>query len=193
MDGSHSLFARKTIEPTTNSYQPFIVVPAVVSILSCCVLLRFFFWFVDEKYNNSYTQAKLIMNRYLLSSLGRRLSFKSTCREFSTSSCLLKPYTYSLSKNFTSSTGSTKGKKELERLMSSTATATYDQSITSAFPSLVIGPDRAIEPQGVFAEAQVQVRKRQAKRTQEENYCYCLYDHFISLLFNFSIIQQSQL
>lgn len=44
--------------------------------------------------------------------------------------------------------------------MSSTATATYDQSITSAFPSLVIGPDRAIEPQGSFAEAQAQVSRK---------------------------------
>jgi hypothetical protein len=41
--------------------------------------------------------------------------------------------------------------------MSSIATAAYDQSITSAFPSIVIGPDRAIEPQGSFAEAQAQV------------------------------------
>jgi hypothetical protein len=38
----------------------------------------------------------------------------------------------------------------------STATATYDQSVDS-FPSIVIGPDRSIEPQGSFAEAQAQV------------------------------------
>jgi hypothetical protein len=37
-----------------------------------------------------------------------------------------------------------------------TATATYDQSV-GAFPSIVIGPDRTIEPQGSFAEAQAQV------------------------------------
>mmetsp|Transcript_114216 Transcript_114216/g.170860 ORF Transcript_114216/g.170860 Transcript_114216/m.170860 type:complete len:546 (+) Transcript_114216:257-1894(+) len=37
----------------------------------------------------------------------------------------------------------------------STATATYDQSV-DAFPSIVIGPDRSIEPQGPFAEAQAQ-------------------------------------
>ena len=38
-----------------------------------------------------------------------------------------------------------------------TATATYDQSV-DAFPSILIGPDRSIEPQGSFAEAQAQVR-----------------------------------
>ena len=39
----------------------------------------------------------------------------------------------------------------------STATAAYDQSIES-FPSIVIGADRSIEPQGSFAESQAQVR-----------------------------------
>ena len=39
-----------------------------------------------------------------------------------------------------------------------TATATYDQSIREPFPSIVIGPERSIEPQGSFAEAQAQVR-----------------------------------
>ena len=39
----------------------------------------------------------------------------------------------------------------------STATATYDQTVET-FPSIVIGPDRAIEPQGSFAESQAQVR-----------------------------------
>ena len=38
----------------------------------------------------------------------------------------------------------------------STASATYDQSVDS-FPSIGIGPDRAIIPQGSFAEAQAQV------------------------------------
>jgi hypothetical protein len=36
------------------------------------------------------------------------------------------------------------------------ATAAYDLSVES-FPSIVIGPDRAISPQGSFAEAQAQV------------------------------------
>ena len=46
------------------------------------------------------------------------------------------------------------------RLQKSTmaATATYDQSVDS-FPSIVIGPDRAILPQGTFAEAQAEVCK----------------------------------
>jgi hypothetical protein len=54
---------------------------------------------------------------------------------------------------------SSSGGKNLSggRLMSSAATAAYDQSIQTAFPSIVIGPDRAIEPQGSFAEAQAQV------------------------------------
>lgn len=38
-----------------------------------------------------------------------------------------------------------------------TTTAAHDQSITQPFPSLVIGPDRSIQPQGSFAEAQAQV------------------------------------
>jgi hypothetical protein len=36
------------------------------------------------------------------------------------------------------------------------ATAAYGQTVTS-FPSIVIGPDRSILPQGSFAEAQAQV------------------------------------
>lgn len=43
------------------------------------------------------------------------------------------------------------------RLKSTAATSTYDQSIDT-FPSIIIGPDRSIEPQGSFAEAQAQVR-----------------------------------
>jgi len=39
-----------------------------------------------------------------------------------------------------------------------TANATYDQSVREPFPSIVIGPERSIEPQGSFAEAQAQVR-----------------------------------
>jgi hypothetical protein len=42
------------------------------------------------------------------------------------------------------------------RSKSSAATSTYDQSV-DVFPSIVIGPDRSIEPQGSFAEAQAQV------------------------------------
>ena len=37
------------------------------------------------------------------------------------------------------------------RFKSTAATAAYDQSV-NAFPSIVIGPDRSIEPQGSFAE-----------------------------------------
>ena len=37
------------------------------------------------------------------------------------------------------------------------STAAYDQSV-DAFPSIVIGPDRNILPQGSFAEAQAEVR-----------------------------------
>jgi hypothetical protein len=46
---------------------------------------------------------------------------------------------------------------QLLRQHSSMATAAYDTSV-EAFPSIVIGPDRSIEPQGSFAEAQAQVR-----------------------------------
>lgn len=35
--------------------------------------------------------------------------------------------------------------------------ATYDQSVREPFPSIVIGTERLIEPQGSFAEAQAQV------------------------------------
>ena len=42
------------------------------------------------------------------------------------------------------------------RFKSTAATATYDQSV-DAFPSIVIGPDRSIEPQGSFAESQAEV------------------------------------
>lgn len=37
------------------------------------------------------------------------------------------------------------------------ATATYDLSVDT-FPSIVIGPDKSITPQGPFAEAQAEVR-----------------------------------
>ena len=37
-------------------------------------------------------------------------------------------------------------------------TAAHDQSVHQPFPSIVIGPERSIEPQGSFAEAQAQVR-----------------------------------
>ena len=42
------------------------------------------------------------------------------------------------------------------RSKSTAATATYDQSIDS-FPSIVIGPNGSITPQGTFAEAQAEV------------------------------------
>uniref|UniRef100_A0A7S4EPT1 quinolinate synthase n=1 Tax=Pseudo-nitzschia australis TaxID=44445 RepID=A0A7S4EPT1_9STRA len=37
-----------------------------------------------------------------------------------------------------------------------TANATYDQSVREPFPSIVVGPEKFIEPQGSFAEAQAQ-------------------------------------
>ena len=37
------------------------------------------------------------------------------------------------------------------------ATAPYDHSV-DVFPSIVIGPDGVIQPQGTFAEAQAEVR-----------------------------------
>lgn len=39
------------------------------------------------------------------------------------------------------------------------ANATYDQSIREPFPSIILGPDKSVEPQGSFAEAQAEVRK----------------------------------
>jgi hypothetical protein len=101
-----------------------------------------------------------IMNRLLISSLGRRSKFTNTCREFSSASAMLKPYVPSVSSTglMPTSKSSSAGKNlSGGRLMSSAATAAYDQSIQKAFPSIVIGPDRAIEPQGSFAEAQAQV------------------------------------
>ena len=40
--------------------------------------------------------------------------------------------------------------------MSTAATAAYDQSV-DVFPSLIIGANGSIDPQGSFAEAQAQV------------------------------------
>jgi hypothetical protein len=51
-------------------------------------------------------------------------------------------------------TGFTVGALRLKSTMA--ATAAYDQTI-NAFPSIVIGPDRVIVPQGSFAEAQAEV------------------------------------
>ena len=45
---------------------------------------------------------------------------------------------------------------DLRRTMSTAATAAYDQSV-DVFPSLIIGANGSIEPQGSFAEAQAQV------------------------------------
>eukprot|EP00533_Pseudo-nitzschia_delicatissima_P008067 CAMPEP_0116100338 /NCGR_PEP_ID=MMETSP0327-20121206/12240_1 /TAXON_ID=44447 /ORGANISM="Pseudo-nitzschia delicatissima, Strain B596" /LENGTH=628 /DNA_ID=CAMNT_0003592259 /DNA_START=241 /DNA_END=2130 /DNA_ORIENTATION=- len=36
------------------------------------------------------------------------------------------------------------------------ANATYDQSIREPFPSIILGPDKSVEPQGSFAEAQAE-------------------------------------
>ena len=44
--------------------------------------------------------------------------------------------------------------------MSTAATAAYDQSV-DVFPSLIIGANGSIEPQGSFAEAQAQVSRRE--------------------------------
>lgn len=100
------------------------------------------------------------MNRFLVSSLGRRLAFTSTCREFSAASGLLKPYVPSISNNslMPSSKSSSSSSKGLAggRLLSTAATAAYDQSIQSVFPSLVIS-NKSVEAQGPFAEAQAQV------------------------------------
>ena len=49
------------------------------------------------------------------------------------------------------------------RSKSTAASAAYDQSVSS-FPSIVIGPNGSIVPQGSFAEAQAEVRNRQEKR-----------------------------
>mmetsp|Transcript_1684 Transcript_1684/g.2292 ORF Transcript_1684/g.2292 Transcript_1684/m.2292 type:complete len:563 (+) Transcript_1684:140-1828(+) len=49
----------------------------------------------------------------------------------------------------------TTGKAMGERMLLSTATTNYDQSVDS-FPSIVIGPNRSITPQGLFAEAQAE-------------------------------------
>ena len=38
-----------------------------------------------------------------------------------------------------------------------TANATFDQSVREPFPSIVLGPEKSIEPKGPFAEAQAQV------------------------------------
>ena len=51
-----------------------------------------------------------------------------------------------------------------------TANATYDQSVREPFPSIVVGPEKSIEPQGSFAEAQAQVRKFPFFRTKRIKY-----------------------
>jgi len=43
-----------------------------------------------------------------------------------------------------------------EPMATTTANATYDQSVREPFPSIVLGPERSVEPQGSFAEAQAQ-------------------------------------
>ena len=44
-------------------------------------------------------------------------------------------------------------------LAAALANATYDQSIREPFPSIVLGPEQSVEPQGSFAEAQAEVRR----------------------------------
>lgn len=43
-----------------------------------------------------------------------------------------------------------------EPLAAALADATYDQSIREPFPSIVLGPEQSVEPQGSFAEAQAE-------------------------------------
>ena len=43
------------------------------------------------------------------------------------------------------------------RLKSSMATAAYDHAV-KVFPSIIVGPNKSIVPNGSFAEAQAQVR-----------------------------------
>mmetsp|Transcript_10817 Transcript_10817/g.31484 ORF Transcript_10817/g.31484 Transcript_10817/m.31484 type:complete len:631 (+) Transcript_10817:276-2168(+) len=46
---------------------------------------------------------------------------------------------------------------EAEKMVTTTtANATYDQSVREPFPSIILGPEKSIEPQGSFAEAQAQ-------------------------------------
>ena len=47
-------------------------------------------------------------------------------------------------------------------MSTSTATAAYDQ-LVDVFPSLIIGANGSIAPQGSFAEAQAQVSYREMK------------------------------
>jgi len=54
-----------------------------------------------------------------------------------------------------------------ETVNAALANATYDQSVREPFPSIVIGPEQSIEPQGSFAEAQAEVRKNDRKRRDE--------------------------
>ena len=67
---------------------------------------------------------------------------------------------------------------ELTSNIKSTVNATYDQSVREPFPSIVIGTENSIQPQGSFAEAQAQVRKKDEKKRQLVLYkllvcCYC--------------------
>ena len=56
--------------------------------------------------------------------------------------------------------------------------STYDTSV-EAFPSIVIGPDRSIEPQGSFAEAQAQVGLVVQSIIRSLSYCivWCPHPH----------------
>ena len=46
-----------------------------------------------------------------------------------------------------------------ESMAAALANATYNQSVREPFPSIVLGPERSVKPQGSFAEAQAEVRK----------------------------------
>jgi hypothetical protein len=48
---------------------------------------------------------------------------------------------------------------EPEEAVAALANATYDQSVREPFPSIVLGREGSVEPQGSFAEAQAEVRK----------------------------------
>ena len=92
------------------------------------------------------------MNRALLSVAQR--SFTATNK---TAAAITRRACASLASGGLENTSASVSSFQQVARFKSTATATYDQTVET-FPSIVIGPDRAIEPQGSFAESQAQVR-----------------------------------
>lgn len=78
-----------------------------------------------------------------------RLSRLATCRSLGARQWPGTP--------FLDAAASTRLRDQPSRNKSLAASAAYDQSIES-FPSIVIGPNGTITPQGSFAEAQAEVR-----------------------------------